>query len=201
MKIREGNRMKKVFSFLFVFLLFFAYGCDAKKTNPDIEDGKSGAVTEKSGDLADTSRIIDTDKKTIGIWEITVKGCVVTDKLSATQMVAQYDGDALEVDIDNMPDPGNMYVLIELIIEKQGSGTDKFLWDHAVVTDTQGNEYKRHPNDTFLSTYNFSRIKSTDLVFGKNDGYVCYELPAGATDGDLFFVYESDNDVVEIQIN
>ena len=133
-------------------------------------------------------------------WSVSVRRCEIAEDLSTTQSAVQYGGESVSYDVSEKPQEGNVFVLIEMVIEKEGTGASKFLWDNAYVEDAQGTRYSRHTNDTFLRSFNLLRIKSTDLVLGKNEGFVCYELPSDAAKGDLYFVYETDDESVKMQI-
>jgi hypothetical protein len=133
-------------------------------------------------------------------WALTVVRCEVSEDLSATQSAVLYDGESASYDVSEKPQEGNVFVLIQMVIEKKGTGASKFQWDNAYVENALGARYQRHPNDTFLTNFKLPRIKSTDLVFSKNEGYVCYELPADAIEGSLYFVYEAAGDSVRIQL-
>ena len=133
-------------------------------------------------------------------WSVSVTHCEVAEDLSTTQSAVQYDGESVSYDVSEKPQEGNVFVLIEMVIEKEGTGASKFLWDNAYVEDAQGARYNRHANDTFLRSFKLPRIKSTDLVLGKNEGFACYELPSDAAKGDLYFVYETDGGSAKIQI-
>lgn len=133
-------------------------------------------------------------------WAVSVTRCEIAEDLSTSQSAVQYDGESVSYDVSEKPQGGNVFVLIEMVIEKEGTGASNFLWDNAYVEDAQGTRYSRHANDTFLRSFNLPRIKSTDLVLGKNEGFVCYELPSDAAKGDLYFVYETDGESVKMQI-
>ena len=125
------------------------------------------------------------------VWSITLKSSETADDLSTTKAAVQYNGDITHVSYKEKPGGGNTFLLIELIIEKKKPGASKFEWANLYVLDSTGAKFYRHPNDTFLESFNFSRIKSTDLTFGKNEGFICFEISKQASKGKLYLVYNS----------
>jgi len=73
-----------------------------------------------------------------------------------------------------------VFLLLELSIEKTGTGRVSFSWSDAHITNKDGNIYYRHPNDTFLANLNIPRIRGSDIVFGTEFGYVCTVIQAFA---------------------
>ena len=185
-------RKRLMAAMFFVFIILTVTACHSGVNNQE-----SGASTQN---VNTNSSAQDLDTKSIAGWDITLISCEVTDDLSATKSAVQYDGDAVEVSLNEKPSSGNIFVLVEMIIEKVEAGSEKFEWGRAFVLDEEGNEYARHTNDTFLENFNFPRIKSIDLTFGKNEGFVCYELPIETTKESLFFVYEGIDGNIKIRL-
>jgi len=124
-------------------------------------------------------------------WSIILKNSETADDLNTTKAAVQYNGDITHISYQEKPKEGNTFLLVELIIEKTKSGPSKFEWANLYVLDSSGVKFYRHPNDTFLESFNFSRIKSTDLTFGKNEGFICFEMTKQASKGKLYLVYDS----------
>ena len=124
-------------------------------------------------------------------WSIILKNSETTDDLNTTQAAVQYNGDTVQVSYREKPGDGNTFLLVELVIEKKKSGASKFEWEKVYVLDSAGTKFYRHENDTFLEIFNFNRIKSTDLTFGKNEGFICFEIPKQAAKGKLYLIYDS----------
>jgi hypothetical protein len=191
---------KVIASIFVVMLVVAASACDDKdvrQENGTVIDSTSSTLSE---DGVASETVLDTTPRDVEVWQITAVRCEISDDLSTTQSAVQYDGDSITIELNEKPKEGNVFVLIEMIIEKTGVGAGAFEWDHSYVLDSSDNQYQRHANDTFLQNFNLPRIKSTDLVFGKNEGFVCYELPREAADDALFFVYQTDADMVTIRI-
>jgi hypothetical protein len=134
------------------------------------------------------------------IWTITVDRWEISDALNATQSVMQYNGVATNIQYEEKPADGHTFLLMRLTIEKQSAGPSTFQWDQLYVVDGAGHQTQRHPNDTFLANYNLLRIKSTDLVIGRNEGYLCFEIPLSASYDDLILTYESGEGILEIPL-
>jgi hypothetical protein len=139
-----------------------------------------------------TAKAINTQSNQLKYtWSIILKSTQIAEDLNATQNAVQYNGDTVEVTYREKPGEGNTFLLVELLIEKKKSGAAKFEWGKVYVLDSAGVKFYRHENDTFLESFNFNRIKSTDLTFGKNEGFICFEISKKAAKGKLYLIYES----------
>jgi hypothetical protein len=130
------------------------------------------------------------------MWRVEVHSVETTENLTTTIAAVQYGGGILETTSEVVPEGGNMFLLLELTIEKVGTGRAAFSWNDAHILDGDDNIYHRHPNDTFLSNLNIPRIKGTDIVLGKEYGFVCFEIPKSSTD--LIFI--ADDDYINIKV-
>lgn len=133
-------------------------------------------------------------------WSIEVLDAIVTDNLVTTQRALEYGGDISEEEYAAVPTEGNVYALVKLSIEKESVGKGKFVWEQLSIRDEAGTAYSRHSDDVFLESHNFKRIKSSDLTFGKNEGFICFEIPEEAARGKLTLVYEA-TDPYEIPLS
>lgn len=134
-------------------------------------------------------------------WALTVLGAETTTNLSSTQFYVQYGGDLEEVAFNAQPTDGNVFLLLQMTIEKERAGKGVFAWADLSVRDAGGNAFARHKNDTFLESHSLKRIKSTDLTFGKHEGFLCFELPAASAAGELTLVYAPEGgEKVEIPV-
>jgi len=131
------------------------------------------------------------------MWCVELHGCELADSLTATSAAVQYNGGILETQNEILPESGNTFLLLHLTVEKTGEGKASFSWEDAYVADSSGGRYHRHPNDTFLANLNIPRLKGTDIVLGKETGFVCYEIPKGA--GGLRFVADGGNITLEVK--
>jgi hypothetical protein len=133
-------------------------------------------------------------------WKIEVFNFEIAEDLSTTASALLYSGDIALIDFHEEPTHGNTFLLIELSIEKKNPGPSVFEWARLTIEDESGATFYRHPNDTFLEVYNFPRIKSTDLTFGKHDGFICFEIPVSSKAGSLNLVYGSDDGTINLNL-
>ena len=134
-------------------------------------------------------------------WQVTVNDFQVVDKLETTEIVTQYDGTKTEVLHQQDPTPGNSFLILNVLIEKINAEAVSFQWNNLVVLDSNSNEYHRCENDTFLELHNFTpRITGLDVLFGKNQGWLCYEVPTTISNGNLRLVYSSGDEYQEIAL-
>ena len=148
---------------------------------------------------SDTIQSLTTQKSDItqsDMWKVQLLKAETADSLTTTLAALQYGGDILETTNEITPESGNTFLLLELDIEKTGTGRAAFSWSDAHIEDDEGNLYYRHPNDTFLTNLNIPRLKGTDIVLGHESGYVCFEIPKSATG--LRFIADKSNVVINI---
>jgi len=132
------------------------------------------------------------------MWRVEIISAETAESLTATLAAVQYGGSILETTSEVAPESGNLFLLLELTIEKIGEGRALFSWSDAHVVGKEGNEYYRHPNDTFLANLNIPRLKGTDIVFGSEYGFACFEIPKGASG--LRFIADGGNINIGIRL-
>lgn len=91
---------------------------------------------------------------------------------------------------------GKMFCMIKLNIEKEDS-TENVEWDKVKLVDNNGNEYERI-DDSFISDLGMKRLPGTDLNFGSNDGWICYEVNDDAKTLTLTCAFKSET--LEIKV-
>lgn len=133
-------------------------------------------------------------------WSIVVKKWEVSADLSGSQAAQQYNGDVTQIKYNEKPSDGNTFLLVDLIVTKQVAGASTFSWKNLSVRDSAGNLYARMENDTFLTNFNFPRLKSTDLTLGENKGFICFEIPTAAAKDPLSLVYAAADETVELPL-
>jgi Domain of unknown function (DUF4352) len=133
-------------------------------------------------------------------WGVTLVKYEVKDKLESIETVNQYVG-STQVLHQQSPAKGNVYLIMEVTVSKQGTAADPFDWSQLTVKDTAGNSYARSSNDTFLTLYSYTpRLTGLAIVFGVNQGWICYEIPAQAADGKLTLSYSAAGSQQEIAV-
>ena len=144
------------------------------------------------------NRIVE---NTLPMWAVSVARASAASALAGSQASLQYDGTLITIPLEQMPKAGHAFLLLDITVEKTGTGKGVFSWSNACVTDAEGNRHPRHENDTFLDLLGYKRIKATDITFGDNTGSACFEVPEAALDGPLWFLYESGEGTVKIQLD
>ena len=175
---------KRVFIYLTLPLLVLLGACSNGASDDAVGSGSPG----RSEAVADVTQS--------EMWTVELSRAEMTDTLTATLAAIQYGGDILETVSEIVPGAGNSFLLLELTIEKTGVGRASFSWGEAHITDKDGNIYYRHPNDTFLTNLGIPRLKGTDIVLGKESGYICFEIPKDASD----LRFRADDGAIDIGI-
>jgi hypothetical protein len=109
------------------------------------------------------------------------------------EIITLYNGEKSEVIHENVPSQGNVYLILNLSVEKIGSDTGSFESMNMAVMEAKGNSYQRLENDSFIEQHDFlPRMTGLPIRFGEGEGWVCFELPQTAVDGKLYLVYTSN---------
>ncbi len=137
---------------------------------------------------------------TVDAWSLQILNWESTARLNATRAVEHYNGMLENVAHEEIPKEGHVFLLIELTLEKMNSGNSTFDWERLCIEDPKGSQYRRHPNDSFLSLYKLPRIKAVPLSFGKNSGYICFEIPESETKNTLTLVYDGTERIIRIPL-
>jgi len=132
------------------------------------------------------------------MWRVEFIEAEIAESLTASIAALTYSGDLQETEAQIVPGSGNVFLLLHLTIEKIGTGKAVFSWDDAYVEDNKGNVFFRMENDTFLQNLNIPRMKRTDIVFGSDTGYVCFEIPMESSG--LRFVADNGNIIIAVAI-
>jgi len=121
-------------------------------------------------------------------WDVHIERWETTPLLKSTQSSVQYNGVVQTVQHEQTPSEGMVFLLLDLVVEKKQAGASVFSWGDVFVEDSEGHRFSRHPNDSFLDSSDRQRMKGTSLNFGKNEGFVCFEIPEGSAKGSLRLV-------------
>ncbi|MGF6907899.1 DUF4352 domain-containing protein [Fusobacterium sp. PH5-44] len=140
------------------------------------------------------------EEKSKIIWDIKVNSLEVKETLNTVTPVTQYDRSVVDVKYDNIPATGNVYVLINLDINKTAGGNRPFVWANFSLIDTNGNKYHRVENDNFLQDHNYTRMRGDDLKLGKNSGVIAIEVPKDKSESNLYLEYEYDGEVKKVEV-
>ena len=181
--------MKKNYLLLPVIFTLILAGCQGAPSYDAEADERSAYRTDGAAQI--TAAQSD-------MWRVELHSAETAQSLSATIAAVQYGGGVLETKSEVVAGRGNVFLLLGLTIEKIGEGRGSFSWNDAHVTDSDGNMYHRHPNDTFLAHLSIPRMRGTDIVFGNETGYVCFEIPIGAEG--LSFVADEGSIIIDVPI-
>ena len=145
--------------------------------------------------------VFATEAKPQIIWDITIKSHEIKGKLETVTPVTQYDGSIVNVPYNNAPASGNVYLLINMEVNKTAGGDKTFIWKNLNVIDGQGGKWGRVENDNFLQDHGYNRMRGDDLKLGKNDGFVCFEIPQDKASVPLSLEYEFNGEkkIVDIK--
>lgn len=160
----------------------------------------SSANLEKPTAPAESGQVSPADQSAF-TWKISVFGSEIKEALHTTGTVTQYDGTVEEITFENKPAPGNVFVLINLTVNKAAAGGPAFSWKDVVLTDGAGTSYARYENDVFLSDHGYDRMAGTDLRLGENSGWVCFELPADQAKTALILTHTSEEGVNSVPVS
>jgi hypothetical protein len=143
---------------------------------------------------------VDKNSYRFGDWEITIIEAELSDDLTTTKSAVQYGGDSVSFELNVKPTEGYHFLIIEMIIEKVDPGISSFEWSKLYVQDEEGSRYQRLQNDTFLRNFNFPRIPSTNINFGKSEGFIAIEIPNSVLNQRLYLIYD-DETTIKIRVN
>jgi hypothetical protein len=134
------------------------------------------------------------------VWQVNLVKFEVKDKLESIETVQSYVGATQQLH-QQVPAKGNVYVLINLSISKQGTNPDTFDWSKLTIQDNAGNSYRRSSDDTFLELYKYSpRMTSLAITSGVNKGWIGYEIPAQVANDKLTLTYSAQGSQQEITV-
>ncbi len=142
--------------------------------------------------LLGCAKVTNTPEK-LYTWNIQITQADIKTELRTTEIVTLYNGDKSEVDHENVPAQGNVFVILNLSVDKIGSDTSSFESMDIVILDNQGNIYQRLVNDSFIEQHDYSpRMTGLPFRFGETKGWICFEVPQAAANGKLYLAYTSD---------
>lgn len=124
-------------------------------------------------------------------WTVELRAAQIKDALHTEAGLEQYDGTIVDMDYDNAPSAGHVFLILTLTITKTGTGGSSFDWTKLSLLDEAGNVYNRMENDTFIQNHQYNRLASTPLQIGEHKGSICFEIPADQTEGTFILQYDA----------
>ena len=134
-------------------------------------------------------------------WKILITKAEVKQALKTTEIVTLYNGEKKEVEHENSPAAGNVYLILNLGISKINTSGGSFEWKDVAVVDSKGSNYPRLENDSFIVQHNFEpRLTGLAIRFGENKGWISFEIPKTAAEGALYLVHTTTEGQQKIEI-
>lgn len=181
------NKMLRMFlaSILAVALCFSLTACSGNESKTN--DGQAGS---EAGSNAFELKG----------WNVEVSDVRVTNNLSDTSTSIGYGGDISSEVFEKKPSDESLnFCLVKFKMDKVDS-SDVIKWDNVTVVDQDGSVYNRI-DDSFLEDVGFKRLKSSDINFGENEGWISYEVPQSTTSLKLRITIGEETKEIELDIS
>lgn len=171
------------------------------------KEEKKETTKEEQTTVSAENAASDTDKKEDDFdavdvsssgWKMSVENVQIAPELSNTSEVLGYSS-ASSNTFEQKANEGNTYVLIKMLIEKDGA-TENIQWNKMLLTDADGNTYNRI-DDSFIDSLSWMRISGTDLNFGSYEGWFAYEIPEDKAESGLVLSYKFEEDEMKYEVN
>lgn len=146
------------------------------------QTGTSATAEQKTNDQAENTI-------SVAGWNITVEDVQKNASLENVSVELGYTGVEKSSYQKNAED-GMTFCLVKLLIEKDGS-KENIDWDRLKLTDSDGNEYSRM-EDEFLTDMGMLRMTGNTLNFGKNEGWIAFEIKENAEGLELEYPFETE---------
>lgn len=186
------KHLKVLVGLILVLALMTACGNGGEKaTTAETTTAKEAATTAQVETDAEEAAV---KEASAGGWNIKLENSTQGAELSDVSVVLGYTGTGTE-EFSKKAGEGKEFLLVKLLCEKK-DGQEVIDWEKLIVTDKDGNEYKRI-EDSFLTDLNMQRLQGTTLNFGTNEGFIAFEVNEGATGYTLSYPFEEGN--LEIQ--
>lgn len=190
--------LRKGMVFVMTFTMALSLiGCGQEKKEAGKTEDSTTAVSAKDNQEKNNSdfKVVDVSKAG---WKMTVENVQIAAELSNTSEVLGYSS-ASSTTFEQKAESGNTYVLIKMLIEKDGA-TENIVWDKMILTDAEGNQYNRI-DDSFIDSLTWMRISGTDLNFGKYEGWFAYEIPEKNATSGLILSYQFESEEMKYNVN
>lgn len=122
-------------------------------------------------------------------WNITVEDVQKNTSLKNVSVELGYTG-VEKSNYQKEAESGKTFCLVKMLIEKDGS-KETIDWSSLKLTDSEGNEYTRM-EDEFLADLGMMRMTGNTLNFGKNEGWIAFEINENADGLELSYPFEEE---------
>ena len=167
------------------------------------EDGETEnteTVTEEADETENTEVTGEVDKTSVSSsqigaqvsvsgWNITVEDVQKNTSLENVSVELGYTG-VEKSNYQKEAESGKTFCLVKMLIEKDGS-KETIDWSSLKLTDSEGNEYTRM-EDEFLADLGMMRMTGNTLNFGKNEGWIAFEINENADGLELSYPFEEE---------
>ena len=165
------------------------------------EDGETEnteKVTEEADETENTEETGEVDKTSVSGsqigaqvsvsgWNITVEDVQKNTSLENVSVELGYTG-VEKSNYQKEAESGKTFCLVKMLMEKDGS-KETIDWSNLKLTDGEGNEYTRIEDD-FLADLGMMRMTGNTLNFGKNEGWIAFEINENADGLELSYPFE-----------
>ena len=154
------------------------------------EDGET-ENTEETGEVDKTSVSGSQIGAQVSVsgWNITVEDVQKNTSLENVSVELGYTG-VEKSNYQKDAESGKTFCLVKMLIEKDGS-KETIDWSNLKLTDGEGNEYTRIEDD-FLADLGMMRMTGNTLNFGKNEGWIAFEINKNADGLELSYPFEEE---------
>ena len=149
------------------------------------------AAAEQTGEedeMSDAGSQIGTSVSVSG-WNITVEDVQKNTSLENVSVELGYTG-VEKSNYQKEAESGKTFCLVKMLVEKDGS-KETIDWNKLKLTDSEGNEYTRIEDD-FLADLGMMRMTGNTLNFGKNEGWIAFEINENADGLELSYSFEEE---------
>ena len=155
------------------------------------ETDSTEAVTEAAGEVDKTSVSGSQIGAQVSVsgWNITVEDVQKNTSLENVSVELGYTG-VEKSSYQKEAEAGKTFCLVKMLIEKDGS-KETIDWSSLKLTDSEGNEYTRMEDD-FLTDLGMMRMTGNTLNFGKNEGWIAFEINENADGLELSYPFEEE---------
>lgn len=122
-------------------------------------------------------------------WNITVEDVQKNASMENASVELGYTG-VEKSSYQKEAEAGKTFCLVKMLIEKDGS-KETIDWKNLKLTDSEGNEYTRMEDD-FLEELGMMRMTGNTLNFGKNEGWIAFEINENAQGLELSYPFEEE---------
>lgn len=164
---------------------------ETENTETITEEADETENTEETGEVDKTSVSGSQIGAQVSVsgWNITVEDVQKNTSLENVSVELGYTG-VEKSNYQKEAELGKTFCLVKMLIEKDGS-KETIDWSNLKLTDGEGNEYTRIEDD-FLADLGMMRMTGNTLNFGKNEGWIAFEINENADGLELSYPFEEE---------